>query len=225
VFERFFKTSTSSNQKALSHKSQNQSSHKINADYYLLCIVQSFVVSKTIMKLLTNNVLSGGMQAIERVAKNKAVAAIALRAASVNSQRLLSSMSDASDLSDMDAHHFGYRFVSPVNARWYTTAMPSPASVTKTLENRKVYDEYDEIMRCPIRHTLGAVETTNFPSMVPPGDVFDVLEAHREWDSAAKDGIFTQDQSNDPYHDCSDYADMGENWDIEFGVDEDLARD
>jgi hypothetical protein len=199
--------------------------------FYHLYIVQSFIVSyyqttnakKIMMKLLSNNVLSGGMKSIERVVKNNAVAALALRTASVNSQRLLSSMSEAAD---MDAHHFGYRFVSPVNARGYTTAMPSPDSVTKTLEFRKEYDEYDEIMRCPIRHTLGAVETTNFPSMVPSGAVFDVLEAHREWDSAVKDGTFasiTQDQSDDPYY--SDCEEMGDNWDIEFGVDEDLSHD
>jgi hypothetical protein len=181
------------------------------------------------MKLLSSSVLSGGMKSIERVVKNKAVIALTLRATSVNSQRLLSSMSEAShsnEAADMDAHHFGYRFVSPVNARRYTTAMPSPDSVTKRLKFRKEYDEYDEIMRCPIRHTLGAVETTNFPSMVPSGDVFDVLEAHREWDSAVKDGTFasiTQDQSDDPYN--SDYEEMGENWDIEFGVDEDLSLD
>jgi hypothetical protein len=177
------------------------------------------------MKLLSNNVLSGGMKAIERVLKNKAVTALALRAASVNSQRLLSSMSEAShynEVSDTDPHQFGYRFVSPVNARRYTTAMPAPNSVTKTLEYREDYDEYDEIMRCP---TLGAVETTNFPSMVPPGAVFDVLEAHREWDTAVKDGIFAsiaQDQSEDYFSDCEE---MEENWDIEFGVDEDLSRD
>jgi hypothetical protein len=165
------------------------------------------------------------VKSIERVVKNDAVAPLALRTASVNSQRLLSSMSEAShynEVSDMDAHHFGYRFVSP--RRYTTAAMPTP--VTKTLEFRKEYDEYDEIMRCPIRHTLGAIETTNFPSMVPPGDVFDVFEAHREWDSAVKDGTFasiTQDQSNDPYY--SDCEEMGENWDIEFGVDEDLSLD
>jgi hypothetical protein len=182
------------------------------------------------MKLLSNNALSGGMKSIAHVVKNKAVAALALRAASVNSLRLLSSMSEAShnnEVSDMDAHHFGYRFVSPVNARRYSTAMASPDnSVTKALEYRKEYDEYDEIMRCPIRHTLGAIETTNFPSMVPPGDVFDVLEAHREWDSTVKDGSFasiTQDQSDDPY--SSDCEEMGENWDIEFGVDVDLSLD
>lgn len=181
------------------------------------------------MKVLSNNVLSGGMKSIERVVKNNAVAALALRTASVNSQRLLSSMSEASrsnEATDMDAYHFGYRFVLPVNARRYTTAMPTPDSITKTLEFRKEYDEYDEIMRCPIRHALGAVETTNFPSMVPPGDTFDVLEARREWNSAVKGGTFasiTQGQSDDPYY--SDCEEMGDNWDIEFGVDEDLSHD
>jgi hypothetical protein len=191
------------------------------------------------MKLLSNNVLSGGMKAIEHVVQNKALAALALRAASVNSQRLLSSMSEASyknEVSDVDANQFGYRFVAPVNTRRYITTMPAPDSVgtsrhiptmpapdsvTKTLE----YDEYDEIMRCPFRHTLGATETTNFPSMVPPGAVFDVLEAHRQWDSAvSKDGIhasFDEDQSEDPYY--SDCEEMGENCDIEFGVDEDKS--
>ena len=179
---------------------------------------------------MTKLLLSGGMKSIERVVKNNAVAALALRTASVNSQRLLSSMSEASyskkAAADMDAHQFGYRFVPPVNARGYTTAMPTPNSVTKTLAFRKEYDEYDEIMRCPIRHTLGAIETTNFPSMVPSGDVFEVIEAHREWDSAVKDGTFasiTQEQSDDPYY--SDCEEMGDNWDIEFGVDEDLSLD
>lgn len=180
------------------------------------------------MKLLSNNALSGGMKSIERVVKNKAVAALALRTASVNSQRFLSSMSEAShynEISDTEAHHFGYRFVSPVNARRYSTSMPSPESVTtNTHVYRKEYDEYDEIMRCPIRHTLGAVETTNFPSMTPPEAVFEVLEAHREWDSLVKGGVFaSQDQSDDPY--SSDCEEMGENWDIEFGVNEDLPLD
>jgi hypothetical protein len=163
-----------------------------------------------------------------------------LRASSVNSQRLISSLSEASykhEVSNVDANQFGYRFVSPVNTRRYIATMPAhdsvgtsrhvpnmpaPDSVTKTLDYRKEYDEYDEIMRCPIRHTLGATETTNFPSMVPPGAVFDVLEeAQREWESAVKDGIhasFDQDQSDNPYDE-----EMGENCDIEFGVDVDKS--
>jgi hypothetical protein len=136
--------------------------------------ISPLLYPQTTMKLFSNKVLAGGINAIERVAKNNAVA-IAFRSAGVISKRTVSSMSEASYYteSEMDTHQFGYRFVSPVTPRSYTTTMSF--SATETNNHREDYDEYDQIMMCPttlgMNHTLGAIEPTIFPSLVPPGAV------------------------------------------------------